>query len=276
MDWSCRVLHISRSAYYKWLRQKPCAREVENERIGKLVEQIHEDYPDKGYRRIRDDLERYHNTTVNDKRVLRICRAKNIRSTVKYANHGCTRSAKSPQYLAENVLARNFYAEHPNEKWLTDVTEFKWYCGGEKRKLYLSAILDLCDRRIVAYVIRDRNDNPLVFDTFDLAVAANPDAHPLFHSDRGFQYTNHVFHTKLTNVGMVQSMSRVGKCIDNGPMEGFWGILKRECYYGRKFTDRETLIQTIENYIHYYNTGRLQRRLGVLTPMEKHELCLAA
>lgn len=75
---------------------------------------------------------------------------------------------------------------------------------------------------------------------------------------------------------MVQSMSRVGKCIDNGPMEGFWGILKRECYYGRKFTDRETLIQTIENYIRYYNTGRLQRRLGVLTPMEKHELCLAA
>lgn len=208
--------------------------------------------------------------------MLRICRAKDIRSTVKYANHGCTRSAKSPQYLAENVLARNFYAEHPNEKWLTDVTEFKWYCGGEKRKLYLSAILDLCDRRIVAYVIRDRNDNPLVFDTFDLAVAANPDAHPLFHSDRGFQYTNHVFHTKLTNVGMAQSMSRVGKCIDNGPMEGFWGILKRECYYGRKFTDRETLIQTIENYIHYYNTRRLQRRLGVLTPMEKHELCLAA
>ena len=195
---------------------------------------------------------------------------------MKYANHGCTRSAKSPQYLAENVLARNFYAEHPNEKWLTDVTEFKWYCGDEKRKLYLSAILDLCDRRIVAYVIRDRNDNPLVFDTFDLAVAANPDAHPLFHSDRGFQYTNNVFHTKLTNVGMVQSMSRVGKCIDNGPMEGFWGILKRECYYGRKFTDRETLIQTIENYIHYYNTRRLQRRLGVLTPMEKHELCLAA
>ena len=71
-------------------------------------------------------------------------------------------------------------------------------------------------------------------------------------------------------------MSRVGKCIDNGPMEGFWGILKRECYYGRKFADRETLVRTIENYIHYYNTKRLQRRLGVLTPMEKHELLLAA
>ena len=253
-----------------------CVREAENERIGKLVEQIHKEHPDKGYRRIRDDLERYHQTAVNDKRVLRICRAKNIRSTVKYANHGCTQSARNPQYLAENILARNFYAEKPNEKWLTDVTEFKWYCGEEKYKLYLSAILDLCDRRIVAYVIRDRNDNPLVFDTFDLAVAANPDAHPIFHSDRGFQYTNNTFHAKLTNAGIIQSMSRVGKCIDNGPMEGFWGILKRECYYGRKFADRETLVRTIENYIHYYNTKRLQRRLGVLTPMEKHELLLAA
>ena len=276
VDWSCRMLHVSRSAYYKWRNQKPCVREVENERIGKLVEQIHEERPDKGYRRIRDDLDRYYNTHVNDKRVLRICRAKNIRSTVKYANYGCTRSAKNPQYLAENILARNFYAEKPNEKWLTDVTEFKWYCGEEKHKLYLSAILDLCDRRIVAYVIRDRNDNPLVFDTFDQAVAANPDAHPIFHSDRGFQYTNNTFHAKLVAAKMTQSMSRAGKCIDNGPMEGFWGILKRECYYGRKFTDRGTLIQTIENYIFYYNTQRLQRRLGVLTPMEKHELYFAA
>lgn len=276
VNWSCRVLHVSRSAYYKWLRQEPCVREVENERIGRLIEQIHEEHPDKGYRRIRDDLERYHHTAVNDKRVLRICRAKNIRSTVKYANHGCTRSAKSPQYLAENILARNFYAEKPNEKWLTDVTEFKWFCGEGKHKLYLSAILDLCDRRIVAYAIRDRNDNALVFDTFDLAIAANPDARPIFHSDRGFQYTSNTFHAKLTAAKMTQSMSRVGKCIDNGPMEGFWGILKRECYYGRKFTDRETLIQTIENYIRYYNTRRLQRRLGVLTPMEKHALCIAA
>ena len=66
----------------------------------------------------------------------------------------------------------------------------------------------------------------------DQALAANPDAHPLFHSDRGFQYTTRVFHDKLAAAGMTQSMSRVGKCIDNGPMEGFWGILKRERYYG--------------------------------------------
>ncbi|WP_243133610.1 IS3 family transposase [[Clostridium] scindens] len=73
---------------------------------------------------------------------------------------------------------------------------------------------------------------------------------------------------------MTQSMSRVGKCIDNGPMEGFWGILKRERYYGKRFTDKETLVKMIEDYIDYYNNKRLQRNLGVLTPMEKHEIYL--
>lgn len=112
--------------------------------------------------------------------------------------------------------------------------------------------------------------------TFDKAVKANPDAHPLFHSDRGFQYTNRTFHHKLQQAGMTQSMSRVAHCIDNGPMEGFWGILKRERYYGRRFTSKQQLIQMIEGYIRYYNTRRVQRNLGILTPMEKHELCLAA
>jgi len=115
-----------------------------------------------------------------------------------------------------------------------------------------------------------------VFDTFDDAVRDNPDAHPLFHSDRGFQYTNRTFHAKIEAAGMTQSMSRVAKCIDNGPMEGFWGIIKRERYYGKRFTDRESLIAMIEEYISYYNNKRLQRNLGVLTPMEKHETYLPA
>lgn len=164
----------------------------------------------------------------------------------------------------------------PNEKWLTDVTEFHYYIGIEKRKVYLSAILDLYDRRIVAYTIGDSNNNHLVFSNFEDAVTKNPDAHPLFHSDRGFQYTNRAFHAKIEAAGMVQSMSRVARCIDNGPMEGFWGILKRERYYGKRFTDKETLIKMIEDYIDYYNNKRLQRNLGVLTPMEKHTLYLQA
>lgn len=98
----------------------------------------------------------------------------------------------------------------------------------------------------------------------------------VWYSDRGFQYPNRAFHNKLVQVGMTQSMSRVAHCIDNGPMEGFWGILKRERYYGRRFTCKRELVQMIETYIHYYNTRRVQRNLGVLTPMEKHELGLAA
>ena len=273
---ACRALHISRASYYQWRSGTAGGRVAENQRIAQLVQEIHRESPDKGYRRIRDDLDKYYHTPVNDKRTLRICRGLGIQSVVKHAPHGCTRAASSPRQLAENVLDRQFYADRPNEKWLTDVTEFKWYEGSEIHKLYLSAILDLCDRRIVSYVLSERNDNPLVFKTFDKAVQANPDAQPLFHSDRGFQYTNRAFHHKLVQAGMTQSMSRVAHCIDNGPMEGFWGILKWERYYGRQFTSKHELVQMIQQYIRYYNTRRVQRNLGILTPMEKHALCLAA
>lgn len=186
------------------------------------------------------------------------------------------RQAKTSQYITENILDRQFRAQAPNEKWLTDVTEFHYYVGLEKRKVYLSAILDLYDRRIVSYAIGDANNNAFVFCTFDEAIKENPDAHPLFHSDRGFQYTNRTFHEKLKRAGMIQSMSRVAKCIDNGLMEGVWGILKRERYYGRRFTSREMLVTMIEGYIAYYNDRRLQRNLGVMTPTEKHESYLRA
>ena len=204
--------------------------------------------------------------------MLRICRKLDIKSTIKYSNNSCTRQAKNPQYIAENILNRKFTATAPNEKWLTDVTEFHYYIGSEKHKVYLSAILDLYDRRIVSYSISDSNNNALVFDTFDVAIKANPNAHPIFHSDRGFQYTCRTFHSKLITAGMTQSMSRVAKCIDNGLMEGFWGIIKRERYYGKRFTNREFIVKMIENYIEYYNNKRLQRNLGVLTPMEKHKM----
>lgn len=87
-------------------------------------------------------------------------------------------------------------------------------------------ILDLCDHRPVAYVLSDHNNNQLVFDTFDLAVKNKPGAHPIFHSDRSFQYTSRAFHQKLVVAGMTQSMSRVAHCTDNEPMEGFWGDTK--------------------------------------------------
>ena len=105
---------------------------------------------------------------------------------------------------------------------------------------------------------------------FDKAVSLNPGAHPLFHSDRGYQYTSKAFYEKLQTAKMRQSMSRVGRCIDNGPMESFWGMLKSEMYYLRRFTDRDELIQAIENYLYFYNHARFQKRLHCMTPMEFH------
>lgn len=125
--------------------------QIEIEQLAVEIEKIHAEHPDKGYRRINDDLRHGRHIPVNDKRVLRICRVRGIKSTVKYANRGCTRQAKEPLYLADNLLNRQFCAERPNEKWLTDATEFKWYEGTEAHKACLSAILDLCDRRIAAY-----------------------------------------------------------------------------------------------------------------------------
>ncbi len=276
IDLSCKILHVARSAYHKWVAGACSKRTKQNEEIAKKVEEIYAKDPSKGYRRIHDDLVHDEKLKVNDKRIYRICNILGIKSTIKYCSHSCTRNAQNPQHVAENLLNREFTAEKPNEKWLTDVTEFKWYEGVQVRKIYLSAILDLYDRRIVSFVIGESNNNPLVFKTFKKALKAYPDVKPLFHSDRGYQYTSHTFHNMLKKAEMTQSMSRVGRCIDNGPMEGFWGILKRERYYGRRFTSKTELVKMITNYISYYNNRRVQRNLGVLTPLEKYEMTIAA
>lgn len=272
----CEFLHVSRSAYYRWLRQPKSAQTIFNEHLADLIRYIYEADNDKGYRRIRDDLVQDYGLYVNDKRVLRICRNLQIKSTVKHDPNGITKTAKNPYHIAKNYLNRNFHADKPNEKWLTDVSEFKYYEGTQVKKVYLSAILDLADRRIVSFVIRDRNDNKLVFDTFDEAVRLEPEAHPLFHSDRGFQYTSKQMRTRLKKHGMKQSMSRVAHCIDNGPMEGFWGTLKREKYYRRKFASLASLISMIEHYIYYYNNDRYQRCLKSKTPLQVHQQLLMA
>lgn len=226
-----------------------------------------------GYRRIRDTLEHDYNITVNEKRVLRICRKRKIQSYIKHRYNCCTKPASDPAYIAENVLNRDFKSDKPNEKWLTDVTEFKYGTGDDEKRgnIYLSVILDLCGKRPVAYEYSDHNDNPLVFNTFEKALAVNPEATPLFHSDRGYQYTSKTFRQKIIDARMTQSMSRVARWIDNGPMEGFWGIMKREMYYGKKFITKDELINAIEQYIDYYTNRRVQRTLCILTPQEYYE-----
>lgn len=244
----CAALHIPRCSYYKWLKRDKNRNELLNEQIIEWIKALYiEQNGVLGYRQMTIAINRNHQTHFNKKRIRRLMRALQLQSVCRKKRSNYTPS--TPEVTAENILNRDFHADKPNEKWLTDVTEFKWYSGQEVHKLYLSAILDLYDRRIVAYKIGSSNNNKLVFDTFDEAVENNPNAHPLFHSDRGFQYTSKIFRAKLESAKMIQSMSRVGRCIDNGPMEGFWGILKSEMYYLRKFTDEQELISAIEETI---------------------------
>ena len=144
------------------------------------------------------------------------------------------------------------------------------YLGGDITSQDLAAKYKIHAPSTVRTWIKQYN-NPLVFDTFDKAVATNPGATPLLHSDRGYQYTSKAFRKRILAAGMTQSMSRVARCIDNGPMEGFWGLMKREMYYGKKYKTKEELILAIEKYIDYYTNKRVQRNLEVLTPLEFHE-----
>lgn len=270
----CCLIHLNRSAYYKWLKRKPSDSQKVNEQIVEWIKELYEEQDGiLGYRQMTITLNREHEVQYNHKRIYRLMKILHLKSVCRKKKYNYIHS--TPEITAENILNREFYADEPNEKWLTDVTEFKYYVGIEVKKLYLSAILDLYDRRIVAYKISSSNNNQLVFDTFDEAVSENPDAHPLFHSDRGFQYTSKIFHEKLEQAKMRQSMSRVGRCIDNGPMEGYWGMLKSEMYYLRKFTSLDELTKAIEKYITFYNTRRYQKRLRCMTPMEFHHASAA-
>ena len=267
----CIALKINRSSYYKWKSRKQSNSELLNTQIKEYIKEYYEESNGVlGYRQMSIVINREKTDelphTINIKRVRRIMRALGLKSVIRKKRPDYIKS--TPEITAENVLNRDFKATSPFEKWLTDVTEFKYYVGTEVKKLYLSAVLDLYDRRIIAFKIGDSNNNALVFETFDEATNLYPNAKPIFHSDRGFQYTNKVFHQKLVNAGMTQSMSRVGRCLDNAPMEGWWGILKSEMYYLKKFTSRESLVSAIENYIHFYNTRRYQKRLCCMTPCE--------
>ena len=267
----CIALKLNRSSYYKWKKRAQSNSELLNVQITEYVKDFYEESNGVlGYRQMcininREKIDELPHV-INVKRVRRIMQILGLKSVIRRKRPDYVKS--TPEITAENILNRDFKATVPFEKWLTDVTEFKYYIGPEVKKLYLSAILDLYDRRIIAYKLGDSNNNALVFETFDEATALYPQAKPIFHSDRGFQYTNKIFHQKLVEAGMIQSMSRVGRCLDNAPMEGWWGILKSEMYYLKKFTSREELVSAIENYIHFYNTRRYQKRLNCMTPCE--------
>lgn len=269
----CDILDLNRSSYYKWTHRAKSRGQLENEALLHDIGMIYAGHNGTyGYRRIADEYNATHEKKYNLKRFYRLVHIVGLLAVIRRKRPAYQRS--TPEVTAENILNREFTANTVNEKWCTDVTEMKY--GSEGEKAYLSAILDLKGRDIISFAIGKSNNNQLVFETFDLAVQKYPDAHPLFHSDRGFQYTSKSFKAKLDKQGMQQSMSRVGRCIDNGQMEGFWGILKCEMYHLNRFETYEELVAAIEQFIHYYNHQRRQHKLNCLPPAIYRSLLEAA
>lgn len=239
-------------------------RQLQNEELIKEIKSLHQEVKGiYGYRRITMTLNRRLGKSLNLKRIYRLMKIVGIQSVIRKKKKRYKQS--TPQHVAENVLNREFQAKKPNEKWVTDVTEFKY---GVAKKAYLSAIRDLYDGSIVSYVLGHSNNNKLVFETLDLATGLLDGARPLIHSDRGFQYTHLGFKRRIDKAQMTQSMSRVGRCIDNGPMESFWGTLKSEKYYLDKYETFDELSEAINEYIYFYNHKRYQKRLNGLSPLE--------
>lgn len=260
----CEIAGVCRASYYKWSNRTPSQREKENGKIVKEMAALHKEVNGiYGYRRMTMNLSRKLQKALNHKRIYRLMKLAGIQSVIRRKKKRYR--ASKPQQVAENLLNREFSATKPNEKWVTDVTEFKY---GASKKAYLSAILDLYDGSIISYVVGHSNNNKLVFDTLDSATASLKKEETLLHSDRGFQYTSNKFKRKIDKAKMKHSMSRVGKCIDNGPMESFWGTLKCEKYYLYKYATYEELCQGIDEYMYFYNEKRLQKRLNGLSPME--------
>lgn len=261
----CKVLKIARSSYYKWCNRKTTSEEIENNELAHIIL----DYDDLfghilGYRRMTDWINTINKFNYNHKRVYRLMKQLGVQSKIRVSKKRYPKV--TPEITAENLLARDFSASAPNQKWLTDITEFK--IKGKAQKLYLCAIIDLYDMSIVAYRVGTSNNNELVFKTFKEAFRNYPGASPLVHSDRGYQFTSPSFKTILDSHNSVQSMSRVGHCIDNGPIEGFWGIIKSEMYNLNTFGSYLDLKEAIDEYIDFYNNVRLQKRFNNQTPLE--------
>jgi putative transposase len=175
--------------------------------------------------------------------------------------------------IAPNELKREFEADRPNQKWVTDVTEF---AVGD-RKLYLSPVMDLFDRQIISYTIGTSPNLALTNTSLRTALAClEPGQQPLVHSDQGFQYQHASWRALLAGAGAVQSMSRRGNCYDNAVMENFFGHLKEELFHHVRFLNADALETALHDYIRWYNTDRISTKLKGLSPVQYRAQALAA
>ena len=256
----CRFFKVSRSGYYDFVarmdipdRDLPLAEKIEEcqKECGKTY----------GYRRVHTWLERK-GIYYNPKTILRVMNKFNLLSVVrrrKYRNYG------NHIHRYPNLLNREFHADKPNQKWVTDIS----YIHTGQGVLYLSVIRDLYDNSIVAYKTSKTQNVQLVLNTIKAAKKKEKvTAEVQLHSDQGFQYTSHAYFNLTKSYGITPSMSRRGNPYDNALAENFFSILKTECIYRTKLKTLEEARQLIDEYIYFYNNQRIQLKTK-LTPLEK-------
>ncbi len=255
----CRLFNVSRSGYYDYVKRMdiPAKDLPLTEKIRECQDSCGRTY---GYRRVHIWLER-NGIYRNPKTVLRIMQKYNLLSVVRRKKY---RNYSNYLHRYENLLNRDFHADKPNQKWVTDIS----YVHTKQGVLYLSVIRDLYDNSIVAYKTGTEQNVELVLSTIRAAKEKEKVTAELqFHSDQGFQYTSQAYFKLTQSYGITPSMSRRGNPYDNALAENFFSILKTECIYRAKLQTYEEARLLIGEYIHFYNNQRIQLKTK-LTPQE--------
>lgn len=256
--------------------QKQFDKKNPNEDIEKQIKEIAEKHNGNyGYRRI--DLElRKRGYVVNHKKILRITNKLGIICT-KFTR----KSRKFSTYkgtigkVSKNLVNRRFYTNIPYQKITTDTSEFKYYViapNGKMiiKKAYLDPFLDMFNGEILSFRISKKPSAKAILDALDEVIEVSKDCpyRSTIHSDQGWGYQMKAFVKKLKDNNIFQSMSRKGNCLDNSPMENFFGLMKQEMYYGQTYHSFEELNEAIKEYIYYYNNKRIKAKLAGMSPVE--------
>lgn len=263
----CKLFRVSRSGYYDFVKRIGQA-EQDAELAGKIQECQDKTNKTYGYRRVWKWL-RDRNIKRNPKTVLRIMKKYGLLSEIRRRRKWINLGRQVHQY--KNHLNRQFHADRPNTKWVTDIS----YIHTKEGVLYLSMIRDLYDNSIVAYKTASRQTVSLVLDTIRLAIKREKKrvaAELQLHSDQGFQYTSQAYFNLTQSYGITPSMSRKGNPYDNAMAENFFSILKTECIYRRKPKTFKEANELIDSYIHFYNHERIQLKTGVAPLTLRHSV----
>lgn len=252
---------MARSSYYYHEKKNQLSDKYDS--IKRSIKKIYEHHKGRyGYRRITLELKKT-GIIINHKTVFRLMKQLGIKSLIRVKKYKSYKGQEGK--IAPNLLNRNFYAERPNQKWATDVTEF----NVSGRKLYLSPIIDLFNGEIISYELSERPNFEQVVKMLKRSFKRLPtDTDLLLHSDQGWQYQMKQYQSMLAATGITQSMSRKGNCLDNAIIENFFGILKSELYYLNKYKSLQHLKSAIQEYIKYYNNDRIKLNLKGMSPIQ--------